>query len=72
MHERHPSFEEPDSDPEEYRYIVPSGVHVVFRDHDGNEITRFVKEPAAMRTELTVDIGSVNQAPFLEDDRGGT
>jgi hypothetical protein len=42
MYERRPSFEESDSDPEEYRYVVPSGVHVVFRDHDGNEIARFV------------------------------
>ncbi|KAF9452473.1 hypothetical protein P691DRAFT_221780 [Macrolepiota fuliginosa MF-IS2] len=42
MFERHPTHSEPDSEPEEYRYIVPTGVHVVFKDHDGNEITRYV------------------------------
>lgn len=40
MYERHLGDDEADSEPEEYRYIVPSGVHVIFRDHDGNEITR--------------------------------
>ncbi|KAJ3573867.1 hypothetical protein NP233_g2136 [Leucocoprinus birnbaumii] len=44
MHERRASYGDSGSEPEEYRYIVPSGVHVVFRDHDGNEITR-IGEP---------------------------
>ncbi len=42
MHERQLAREESESEPEEYRYIVPSGVHVVFRDHDGQEIARYV------------------------------
>ena len=41
IYERCPSLDGSDSDPE-YCYIVPSGAHVVFRDHNGSEIARFV------------------------------
>jgi len=40
IYERCPSLDGSDSDPEECCYIVPSGAHVVFRDH--NETARFV------------------------------
>lgn len=42
MYERQPTREEIEPEAEEYRYIVPSGVRVVFRDHDGKEIARYV------------------------------
>lgn len=29
-----------DLEPDEYHYIVPNGLNVIFQDEDGNEITR--------------------------------
>lgn len=68
MFERHPSHDGSDeySEPEEYRYIVPTGVHVIFRDHDGNAIARYVVRSNPSTDELTARAESVIQVQHLE------
>ena len=71
IYERHPSLDGSDPDLEEYRYIVPSGAHVVVRDHHGNEIARFVIH-LANRIRLIGDEGLANLVTYLEGSPGGT
>lgn len=71
IYERHPSLDGSDSDLEEYRYIVPSGAHVVVRDHNGNEIARFVIH-LANRICLIGDEGLAKLVTYLEGSPGGT
>lgn len=37
----HQYWDDEDSEPEIYHYIVPAGVKVVFQDQEGNLITRY-------------------------------
>lgn len=64
MRERQPTREDSDSEPEDYRYIVPSGVRVVFRDHDGKEIARYVSFAKTTIFVPTVGIGLVTQGRY--------
>lgn len=47
-------WDDEDSDPEIYHYIVPAGLKVTFQDQAGNMITRYTRKIILIVRDLTM------------------
>lgn len=47
-------WDDSDSDPEIYHYIVPAGLKVTFQDQAGNMITRYTRKIILIVRDLTM------------------
>ena len=47
-------WDDEDSDPEIYHYIVPAGLKVTFQDQAGNTITRYTRKIILIVRDLTM------------------
>ena len=56
--------------PKIWHYIVPGGLDVIFRDEDGNELTRYrclLKLPGLIEFEFSTELGIWETSPQSDE-----